>query len=158
VVGEPGRRRLAPTATEIVLLAIGLVGLAFAAGIGGWAIGHGTRASEARTVTVAGTTASEVRTVTVAGTTTTGGAPKAGAAAAGKKVFVNAGCGSCHTLEAADASGTVGPNLDRAKLSSAAFIDWIANGKGAMPPFKGQLSKKEIEDVSAFLGASTSGK
>ena len=36
-----------------------------------------------------------------------------GAAAAGKAVFTGtAGCSGCHTLAAAGASGTVGPNLD----------------------------------------------
>ena len=30
----------------------------------------------------------------------------------GAKVFASAGCGGCHTLAAADASGEVGPNLD----------------------------------------------
>ena len=39
----------------------------------------------------------------------------AGDAAAGEAVFASAGCGGCHTLEAAGASGKVGPNLDDAK-------------------------------------------
>lgn len=30
----------------------------------------------------------------------------------GGQVFANNGCGSCHTLEAAESTGTVGPNLD----------------------------------------------
>lgn len=30
----------------------------------------------------------------------------------GGQVFANNGCGSCHTLEAAESSGNVGPNLD----------------------------------------------
>jgi cytochrome c oxidase subunit 2 len=42
-----------------------------------------------------------------AGTTT--GTPTA---AAGKAVFISAGCGTCHTLADAGATGTVGPNLD----------------------------------------------
>jgi cytochrome c oxidase subunit II len=32
---------------------------------------------------------------------------------AGRAVFTNNGCGSCHTLAAAGSTGTVGPNLDR---------------------------------------------
>jgi mono/diheme cytochrome c family protein len=43
--------------------------------------------------------------------------------AAGKIVFQNNGCGSCHTLAAANATGTVGPNLDqrlRADCATAA--------------------------------------
>jgi len=43
----------------------------------------------------------------------TGAGGAAGATAAGKAVFTgSSGCGSCHTLAAAGASGTVGPNLD----------------------------------------------
>ncbi|MDX6554828.1 MAG: cytochrome c oxidase subunit [Miltoncostaeaceae bacterium] len=38
----------------------------------------------------------------------------AGDAAAGVQVFNATGCGSCHTLAAANASGMVGPNLDEA--------------------------------------------
>ena len=36
-----------------------------------------------------------------------------GASAAGKTVFVNNGCGACHTLKAAGSTGTVGPDLDK---------------------------------------------
>ena len=32
--------------------------------------------------------------------------------AAGKKVFVDAGCGACHTFTPAGTTGKVGPNLD----------------------------------------------
>ena len=40
-----------------------------------------------------------------------------GDATAGKQVFESAGCVACHTLSAANATGTVGPNLDEAKPS-----------------------------------------
>lgn len=40
-------------------------------------------------------------------------AAQAGGAEAGKQVFDNAGCGSCHTLAAAGATGQVGPDLDK---------------------------------------------
>ena len=33
----------------------------------------------------------------------------------GEAVFAAAGCGGCHTLEAAGSTGNVGPNLDDAK-------------------------------------------
>ena len=46
------------------------------------------------------------------GTTTEAGGGAEGDAAAGEAVFASAGCGGCHTLEAAGASGAVGPNLD----------------------------------------------
>jgi mono/diheme cytochrome c family protein len=42
---------------------------------------------------------------------------------AGKRVFVNAGCGSCHTFEAAGSMRDVGPNLDLVvKKYDASFI------------------------------------
>ena len=43
-------------------------------------------------------------------TTTTG---TTGDVAAGKGIFVSAGCGSCHVLRAAATTGTTGPNLDK---------------------------------------------
>ena len=43
-----------------------------------------------------------------------------GDAAAGEQVFASAGCGGCHTLSAAGATGTVGPNLDDAQAGRRA--------------------------------------
>ena len=86
---------------------------------------------------------------------TTAPAPApAGDAAAGKTVFETAGCASCHTLKAAAATGTVGPNLDEAKPSAALVVERVTNGKGVMPSFKGQLSPKQIADVAAFVSSS----
>ena len=48
-------------------------------------------------------------------TTEEGAAQPEGDAAAGEAVFAEAGCGGCHTLEAAGSSGTVGPNLDESQ-------------------------------------------
>jgi cytochrome c oxidase subunit 2 len=44
------------------------------------------------------------------------------AAADGEAVFAANGCGSCHTLAAANATGTVGPDLDSIPNASAALI------------------------------------
>ena len=77
-----------------------------------------------------------------------------GDAAAGKAVFQSAGCVSCHTLKAANATGTVGPNLDDAKPPAALVVDRVTHGKGVMPPFAGQLSAKQIQDVAAFVSSS----
>jgi mono/diheme cytochrome c family protein len=69
---------------------------------------------------------------------------------AGKVVFTQvAGCVSCHTLADAGSTGTVGPNLDEAKPSYDLVVERVTNGKGPMPPFKSQLSAKQIEDVAA---------
>jgi mono/diheme cytochrome c family protein len=76
---------------------------------------------------------------------------------AGESVFASAGCGGCHTLSAAGASGNVGPNLDEAKPNHALVIDRVSHGKGVMPSFEGQLDDQQIEDVAAFVVQSTSG-
>jgi len=84
-----------------------------------------------------------------------GSGGSAGDAAAGKKVFASAGCGGCHTLNAAGSSGNVGPNLDDAKPALALIHTRVTNGKAPMPSFKDQLSKKQIDDVAAFVYSST---
>ena len=77
--------------------------------------------------------------------------------AKGEDVFASAGCGGCHTLEAAGSSGNVGPNLDDAKPPASLVVDRVTNGQGVMPSFKDQLSEQEIADVAAFVVQSTSG-
>ena len=98
-------------------------------------------------------------TETGEGETTTETAPgtSEGDATAGKAVFASAGCGGCHTLKAAGSSGTVGPNLDDAKPDHALVVERVTNGMGVMPSFKGQLDEKQIQDVAAFVVASTQG-
>jgi cytochrome c553 len=88
---------------------------------------------------------------------TTGGGEGGGDAAAGKAVFASAGCVNCHTLAAAGATGTVGPNLDDAKPSADKVVERVTEGKGVMPSFKGQLSDQQIQDVAAFVSSSTRG-
>ncbi len=88
-------------------------------------------------------------------TTTAGGGPAA--APNGKQVFASAGCGSCHTLKAAGATGTVGPNLDAAKPAEAKVETQVTNGGGVMPAFKGTLTPAQIKAVAQFV-SSNAGK
>jgi len=76
-----------------------------------------------------------------------------GDAAAGKAVFT-ANCGSCHTLEEAGTSGTIGPNLDDSTLGLDGVVQQVENGGGVMPAFAGELSEEEIANVAAFVVAS----
>jgi mono/diheme cytochrome c family protein len=87
---------------------------------------------------------------TVVGKVTKPATPK-GDPVAGKEVFETAGCASCHTLQDAGATGTVGPNLDDAKPSAELATDRVTNGKGVMPAFGGQLTPKQIADVAAYV-------
>ena len=89
-------------------------------------------------------------------TTSTSAAPT-GDPAAGKHVFATAGCTGCHTLKAAGATGTVGPNLDQLKPPLARIVTQVENGGKIMPAFKGKLSPKQIQDVAAFVFTSTHG-
>jgi mono/diheme cytochrome c family protein len=77
--------------------------------------------------------------------------PAAANVAAGEKVFKTAGCGSCHTLEAAGADGQIGPNLDSARPDFEAVRAKVEAGGGGMPSFSGQLSADQIRDVAAFV-------
>jgi mono/diheme cytochrome c family protein len=78
-----------------------------------------------------------------------------GDAAAGEEVFAANGCGSCHTLEEAGASGSIGPNLDESQPSFELAVDRVTNGAGAMPAFGDSLSEEQIRDVAAYVVAST---
>jgi mono/diheme cytochrome c family protein len=84
-------------------------------------------------------------------TTAPGGRGSSDLVAQGKQVFEQAGCISCHTLQDAGATGTVGPNLDDAKPAKALVVDRVTNGKGAMPSFSGQLTPAQIEAVATYV-------
>lgn len=79
-----------------------------------------------------------------------------GDATAGEAVFASQGCGGCHVLAAAGASGNVGPNLDEAKPSTELVVERVTKGKGVMPAF-GSLSEQQVADVAAYVAQSTSG-
>ena len=80
-----------------------------------------------------------------------------GPAVNGKSVFESAGCGGCHTLKDAGATGTVGPDLDRLRPSKAVVARQVETGGGPMPSFKGQLTQKQIQAVAGYV-ASVAGK
>ena len=80
------------------------------------------------------------------------GSPSAGAA-----LFASKGCTGCHTLAAAHATGTVGPNLDQLKPDYRAVTAQVTNGGAQMPAFKSQMSAQQIADVSAYVVKSTGG-
>ena len=85
---------------------------------------------------------------------------KKGDAKNGSSVFASAGCGSCHTLAAAHATGTIGPNLDSLKANYQAVTAQVTNGGGSMPAFgkTHQLNTQQIADVAAYVVTSTGGK
>jgi cytochrome c6 len=176
------RRGWTDTSAEALVVLI-VLGLMAVSAFTGWVAGRATR-EETTTVTV-GSTSSTTRTTSTlettttgmtstaetstgttstgttgigtTGTTTGGGSPRGGDPEAGKGIFANYGCGSCHTLEAAGTSGNIGPNLDEAKPSLSLVVARVTNGKGAMPSFKDTLSDNQIRDVAAYVVDSTGG-
>jgi len=85
-----------------------------------------------------------------------GAPPAAGDVAAkvakGRDLFANYGCGACHTLADAGATGHVGPSFDGdANLSHDFVVDRVANGQGPMPAFGGQMSPEEIDAIATYV-------
>ncbi|MGZ4353939.1 MAG: c-type cytochrome, partial [Gaiellaceae bacterium] len=161
-VARPATQRggigvVAAKAAIVVLLAA----LALAAGAAVWVVVDNVSKSPTTTVARPTTpTATTPTATTPTATTPTTTAPAnlgGGDPVAGKAVFASAGCGNCHTLSAAGANGTVGPNLDQKKPPLALVLLRVTQGKGAMPSFKGQLTPQQIKDVAAFVVQSTSG-
>jgi mono/diheme cytochrome c family protein len=97
-----------------------------------------------------------------------GAAPAAVAGGPGAQIFANNGCGGCHVLAAANAGGTVGPDLDEVLSGqSAAMVEEsivdpdkvIASGYPAnvMPSnFEQTLTPEELEDLVQYLVEETS--
>lgn len=84
-------------------------------------------------------------------------AAQAGAALAVGRATFTTNCASCHTLAAAGASGTVGPNLDTVRPDAAAVTAKVTSGGGGMPAFAGRLSRAEIASVAAYVASAAGG-
>jgi cytochrome c2 len=115
-----------------------------------------------------------VASTTPAGTTPSPGGGGGGALAAGKTAFDANGCGACHTLAAAGATGKIGPDLDKLKqyaqkagVPLEQFIResiikpnaYIEKGypPGVMPQNFGKLPKSTLDALVKFLAASAKG-
>jgi mono/diheme cytochrome c family protein len=72
----------------------------------------------------------------------------------GAAIFKGAGCAGCHTLAAAGATGTVGPNLDQLKPTTSVVAHQVMVGGGAMPAFQGKLSPAQIQAVAQYVSSS----
>jgi len=83
--------------------------------------------------------------------------------AAGKSVFLDEGCGNCHTLADAGTKGTVGPNLDEHLMESEHghsidhIVEQVRHGGNGMPAFADRLTEQEIQDVARFVFEATKG-
>ena len=74
----------------------------------------------------------------------------------GFEVYNNkAACGTCHTMQSAESTGDIGPNLDMLKPQIEQIIYAVTNGIGVMPPWEGILTAEEIEAVAYYVFKST---
>ncbi|MDN5836934.1 MAG: cytochrome c oxidase subunit II [Nitrosospira sp.] len=87
-------------------------------------------------------------------------------AAHGAQLFLDAGCGACHTIRGTPAHGVIGPDLTHvgSRLSLAAgvlpntaeaFARWVANNQhikpeNKMPPYN-IFTRSELEDLALYL-------
>jgi mono/diheme cytochrome c family protein len=85
------------------------------------------------------------------------GSGAAAPAPTGKALFASSGCGGCHTLAAAGASGVSGPDLDQLAPDAATVAAAVESGPGAMPAFGGQLSAAKIQAVADYVADSAGG-
>jgi mono/diheme cytochrome c family protein len=97
------------------------------------------------------------------------GGGTAGDPGAGQEVFAATGCGSCHALAAANASGNIGPDLDQSLQGMSPdeirtqIIDPNSEitegfGPGIMPENYGeQLTDEQLANLVAFLAQAGSG-
>jgi cbb3-type cytochrome c oxidase subunit III len=92
----------------------------------------------------------------VAGTGSSSSTDLASLGTNGEAIFKGAGCSGCHTLAAAGATGTVGPNLDQLapQLTSAIVAKQVTNGGTIMPAFKGKLTAAQIQAVAKYVSSS----
>jgi mono/diheme cytochrome c family protein len=87
--------------------------------------------------------------------------------AAGKPLFVST-CGLCHRLKDAKTAGTIGPDLDKASLTQPMIVKAITYGGSSvmtrvqvakyptqMVPYRNVLSKKQIQDIAAYVYKAT---
>lgn len=87
--------------------------------------------------------------------------PGAFASDLGREVFTKIAqpsCALCHTLEAAGATGAVGPSLDELKPDRQRVITTVRDGIGVMPSFDDQLTDEQIEAVAEFVAGATRGR
>ena len=96
-----------------------------------------------------------------------GAAPPKVPGGPGAQVFASNGCGGCHTFAAAEAGGTVGPNLDEvlvgqnAKMIEESIVDPNAVIAKGFPPnvmpgnYETMISPSELKELVEFLASST---
>ena len=126
------RLATASARTPLRAIVLTLTALALAGGIASGCGGGGDEATNAPTTTPIAT------------------APDDGQATSGAQIFAD-NCQTCHGPEGT--GGHVGPDLQKSSVAEnlAGVEKQVRNGGGAMPPFAGVLSDKEIDTVAQYV-------
>jgi len=71
----------------------------------------------------------------------------------GAALFASQGCGGCHTLSEAGASGTAGSTLDETQLSAEQIADVVRNGRPGttMSAYGDTLTDEQLENLATFV-------
>ena len=79
-------------------------------------------------------------------------ASQPGHTAAGKKIFVTF-CGKCHVMQVVNTKGTIGPNLDRDRVSYTSVINAVVQGVGGIQAeyLLRALTFSQLYDVAKFV-------
>ena len=64
-------------------------------------------------------------------------------------------CGTCHTLNDAQTTAQIGPNLNQLQPTNERVQRAIENGVGAMPSYGQQLSQEDIKILSEYVAQSS---
>ncbi len=87
-------------------------------------------------------------------------------ATTGEQIFTAAGCGACHTLAKANATGNIGPSLDdlAAAAGGASPEDYVSESildpdaevaegfqPGVMPSYEGRLTDEQVQALVEYL-------
>lgn len=72
--------------------------------------------------------------------------------AAGRQVFVSAGCGRCHAVAAVHALGGIGPDFDTSeRLDRAQIRTALDEGANGMPSYRHKLTPAQQRAVTEFV-------
>lgn len=78
----------------------------------------------------------------------------------GRTVFTetsNPPCSTCHTLQHAGATGSIGPNLDTLKPTADRVLAAVRDGVGIMPAQGDHLSPAQLDAVAYYVAAVSAG-
>jgi mono/diheme cytochrome c family protein len=70
----------------------------------------------------------------------------------GRRVFISARCGACHTVASAHTHGQVGPDFDTSEqLGRDQIRTELEYGDGVMPSYQHRLTARQRDAVTEFI-------